>query len=219
MKKLTIVAVSIVVGLAILISFNRLGRKGEPAASSGVPVAPAMGGSQSAPQDATHEKAALQEELNKNPNHAPILLRLAEIEQQEGHTDQAIAHLRQVLQDDPLNGDARLELGRALFDADDIVGAQKETEQLVRDHPTNVDGLYNLGAIHANLGRIDQAREYWKRAVAAGPATDSGQKARQGLEKLNQPGHDAAPRTQTQGKSSDIDPGTTDALLRALGRR
>jgi hypothetical protein len=59
-----------------------------------------------------------------------------------------------------------------------------ETKRLIEDHPDNVDGLYNLGAFYANRSRIGLARETWTEAAALAPASESGQKAREGLAKL-----------------------------------
>jgi TolA-binding protein len=144
----------------------------------------AVDGSGPAPQDAIHEKAALEQELKQKPGHPPILLRLAELEQDGGHVDKAIAYLREVVQNDPKNEDGRLELGRALFETGDVQGALEQTENLVKDHPTNVDGLYNLGAIHANLSRNDLARQYWMQAVSTSPTSESGKRAQESLTKL-----------------------------------
>jgi TolA-binding protein len=48
-----------------------------------------------------------------------------------------------------------------------------------------VDALYNLGAIYGNLGRDDRAREYWKKAVAESPSTESEKRASEGLRALS----------------------------------
>jgi tetratricopeptide (TPR) repeat protein len=138
------------------------------------------------PQNAAHERASLEEQLKRNPDHAPILMRLAEIERDAGNQAGAIANLRKVLKKDPKNADARLELGRSLYDSGDIDGALKETRQLVADHPDNVDGLYNLGAIYANQNQFDLARQFWNKAVSVAPQSDSGRRAQDGLTKLGQ---------------------------------
>ncbi len=143
-------------------------------ASSGVVV----------PQDPAHEKAALEEQLKRNPGHPPILMRLAELEQQAGHPSGAVPYWRKVLDKDPKNADARLELGRSLYDSGDADGALAETKRLLADHPSNVDGLYNLGAIYANRNQFNLARQAWKQALAIDPKSESGRKAQDGLAKL-----------------------------------
>ncbi|MEO8099464.1 MAG: tetratricopeptide repeat protein [Acidobacteriota bacterium] len=176
-KKLLTILVPVLIGGGILFSLRTL--MGPKTAAEPAPTAVA-----SLPQNAAHEKASLEEQLVKNPGHPPILLRLAEISATEGKSQDAIRYLRQALEADAKNLDARLELGRALYDTGDIEGSIKETSQLLKDHPGNVDGLYNLGAIYANQNQLDLARQYWNQAVAAEPASDSGLKAKDGLAKL-----------------------------------
>jgi len=136
------------------------------------------------PQNPAHERAALEEQLKKNPGHPPILLRMAELESEAGRPAGAVSYLKEALEHDTKNEDARLELGRTLYDTGDVDGAIRETKQLLADHPNQVDGLYNLGAIYANLNRTDLARQYWLQAVAAAPQSDSGRRAKQSLEML-----------------------------------
>ncbi len=176
-KKVITIVVPLLIGGAILFSLKLLTgpKSAEPASTTSVT---------STPTNAAHEKAAMEEELRKNPGHPPILLRLAELASSQGDATAAIGYLKQAVAADSKNADARLELGRALHDSGDIEGALRETKQLVADHPNNVDGLYNLGAIFANQNQNDLARQYWKQAVAVEPNSDSGLKAKDGLSKL-----------------------------------
>jgi Flp pilus assembly protein TadD len=183
-RNILIAVVPMAVGLGILLGLNRLSAP-KPVPASTTVALPAVDSSQAAPQDPTHEKAALEAELKKKPGHPPILLRLAEMEQAAGQATKATSYLKELVQQDPGNAEGRLELGRALFDAGDIDGAIRETERLVKDNPNHVDGLYNLGAIYANVNKLDEARAYWNRAVAAEPGSESGQKAQDGLAKIS----------------------------------
>ncbi|MFN7923618.1 MAG: tetratricopeptide repeat protein [Bryobacteraceae bacterium] len=214
-------------GAAGMIGFGR--RSHPPAATS----AAAAASSAPTAADRIHERAGLEQDIKKNPGHVPILLRLAELEREDGHPDKAALHLREVLTQEPGREDARLELGRALYEANDFDGALKETERLVKDHPGSVDGLYNLGAMHANAGRIDSAREIWTRAVAAGPGTESGRRAKDALAKVSgasnpalPPGHPQigdAPAANTPASSapagSSIDPKTAELLSDMIRRK
>ena len=137
-----------------------------------------------APPNPAHERAALEEQLKKNPDHAPILFRLAEMERDAGRPAGAVPFLEKILEHDPSNLDARLELGRALYDSGNTDRALKETQRLLADHPGQVDGLYNLGAIYANLNRADLARQHWSQAVAADPKSDSGKRAKEAMAQL-----------------------------------
>ncbi len=155
-------------------------KTGSPAAPAGSTAAmPA------APENPIHEIASLEASLKETPNHLPILLRLAELEHQTGKNDKALEHLREAVKAEPKNGEAHLELGRLLFETNDFEGAITATNEAIKIDPKNVDALYNLGAIYGNLNKDGLAREYWNRAIAAAPNSESAQKATVSLAKLS----------------------------------
>lgn len=174
----------VIAGLLALAKFE----KARHAATSS-PSKPAI------PADPAHEMASLEVELKRNPAHTPILLRLAELKREAGKGDEAIRLLRKAAETDDGSTEARLELGRALFEKGDSDGAIATTQAILQKDPRHVDALYNLGAIYGNTGNDGSAREYFKRAIAAGPTTDSGKKALAALEVLDTAGrnpHNAA---------------------------
>jgi tetratricopeptide (TPR) repeat protein len=131
-----------------------------------------------------HEKEMLRMALEKNPGHAPVLLRLAEIESEDGHLREAAGHLRKILEAEPGNPDAGLELGKVLFQLGDVRGAMEHTERILKTHPTNEDALYNMGAIHANIGDRKGAMAYWRQLAALNSNSESAQKAQQMMARL-----------------------------------
>jgi len=154
-------------------------------ASSGAQAktsAPASSGNPAA--DRVHELRALEEELQKKPEHPPILFRMAQLATEMGKNDDAISYLRRLIKAEPSNNEARLELGRLLYAKNDLDGAVSETKKILDADPKQVDALYNLGAIYANLNNVESARSYWNRAVASDPGSDSGKRAKDGLLKL-----------------------------------
>jgi tetratricopeptide (TPR) repeat protein len=136
-----------------------------------------------APAD-PHEKEMLTMALKKNPKHGPVLLKLAEIELEEGHLQEAAGHLRRILDSEPGNADANLELGKVLFQLGDIRGAIEHTERILQSHPTHADALYNMGAIYANIGNQKNAKVYWNRLASLDPGSPSAQKAKLMLTRL-----------------------------------
>jgi tetratricopeptide (TPR) repeat protein len=131
-----------------------------------------------------HELKELAVLLQKKPGHFPVLMRMAQIERDQGNLAAAITHLREAVASEPANADAHLELGRALWEKGDRDEALKETEKALAINPKHVDALYNLGAIQANLGDTKGARSSWQRAIESAPESDSGKKARDGLARL-----------------------------------
>jgi Flp pilus assembly protein TadD len=180
-RKVRITIIPLAVGLAVLASLWRISSHGNGETAK---KESSTSGNAGAAQNPEHEKAALEEQLKRNPDHPPILMRLAELERKAGHPARAVPYLRRILNKDPKNVDARLELGRSLYESGDAEGALIETKRLLADHPENVDGLYNLGAIFANRNQFELARQTWTKAVAHDSKSDSGRKAQDGLAKL-----------------------------------
>jgi tetratricopeptide (TPR) repeat protein len=128
--------------------------------------------------DKQHEAVFLSEALKKKPDHAPVLMRLAQMSAQSGKHEDAIRYLKEILDREPANVDARLELGKSLFESGDVQGAVEQTKNILEKQPAHADALYNLGAIYANLGNTTLALEYWNRLLASNPKSESGQRAR-----------------------------------------
>src|SRR5579872_5770833 len=82
------------------------------------------------PSSKEHELKALSVELEKKPNHPPILMRMAQLSRELGKPEEAIAHLRQLTKTEPNNMEGHLELGRALYESNDIPGAIEETNRV-----------------------------------------------------------------------------------------
>ena len=179
--KLWTAAIPLAVGLGVFFLLG--GLDSFHSKSSHAPVK-AVDTNRPAPQDPTHEKAALEEELKKKPDHAPILLRLAELARDAGQPRQAAEYLKKAVAADSKSLDARLELSRTLYEINDVEGALAETKRLLADRPNQIDALYNIGAIYANLGKADLARQYWTQAVAVDPNSDSGRKSADALAKI-----------------------------------
>lgn len=182
MKKWIAASIPLLMGAFVFVALDR-GTKSPAGPAHSVEPAGALK-SANAKADQAHEWRSLQEELKKKPGHAPILFRMAEIARAQGKPKEAADALGQILAQEASNVEARLELGRVLFEAGDIQGAIRETDQILRANPRHVDALYNLGAIYGNTGREDLARKYWAQAVAADPASPSGRQAKEALGRL-----------------------------------
>lgn len=158
-----------------------------------------------APMNAdANDAASLEEALEKNPAHAPILLRMAELALSSGDPEGAAEHLRKAVAIDANDLDARLELGRALYESGDKEGSIRETEALLQLAPDHVDALYNLGAIYANQGKSDAAIGYWAQAVAAAPQSPSGRSAQAGLNVLMGQGRQIPDIPEHRGLQSQV---------------
>ena len=183
MKRSYAIAVSAGVGLLMIAAgwwISRPSTKASPARTrQAAPMAPAPG-------NLPHEKAFLAAELSKKPGHAPVLLRLAQVEREMGQLAEARKHLEQAIAGNENLTEARIELSRVAYEMGDVTTALEQNRAVLRQDPRQTDALYNLGAISANLGNLEQARKYWKDAVAAGAGTASGRKSAEALRTLDE---------------------------------
>jgi len=134
--------------------------------------------------NAAHEKVFLAEQLIRNSTHAPILLRLAQLERQEGDLRAARQHLEQAAAVDSKQVDVRLELSLVCWELGDFAAAEEQNRAVLRIDPGQPDALYNLGAIAANRGDARQARQFWTAAQRRGVNSDAAEKSRRAIERL-----------------------------------
>ena len=57
-----------------------------------------------------HELKELAVQLQKKPGHLPVLMRMAQIEHDQGKLAEAVTHLREALASEPGNADVHMEL-------------------------------------------------------------------------------------------------------------
>jgi len=72
-----------------------------------------------------------------------------------GDFGEAGARARQYLKTHPNDSAARILLARALLAQGNYLGAYSELSRVVRSDPKNIDGLYYLGWISANLSQLE----------------------------------------------------------------
>ena len=136
------------------------------------------------PVNSTHEKVFLVEQLKRNQQHVPILLRLAEIQRNEGDLKSARGTLEQAAAADENNVEVRLQLGLVCSELGDLAAAEQQNRAILGTDAGHPDALYNLGAIAANRGDKMQARAFWNQAVRGGRNEDAVEKSRQAMLRL-----------------------------------
>jgi Tfp pilus assembly protein PilF len=113
-------------------------------------------------QDAAVKKEAEQEyraALKENPQDEKSILRLAEIDEQKGNTQQSYEEYRKAVALQPGDADAKLGLAKMLMEMKKTDQAQKLLEETVQLEPTNATAHYRLGTLYRQLGSVQQSKQ------------------------------------------------------------
>jgi Flp pilus assembly protein TadD len=79
---------------------------------------------------------------------------------------------REIVKSSPQNAEARLRLGVSLYSSGQLVPAEKELEQALRQAPSLPHAHYYLGAVLFEQKRVEGARSHLERELAADPRCD-----------------------------------------------
>jgi FimV-like protein len=83
--------------------------------------------------------------------------------------DKAIEAYKKILEKEPANQSARLELGKALLEKQDVAEAKKVLEQVNVNSITNPSALLEMGRYFANAKDMAEAVKYWEKAISIDP--------------------------------------------------
>ena len=108
-------------------------------------------------------REVLERALGLAPNLARAHFFYAKALRGEGRYDDAIAHLREVLEQYSRDRVARNELGRILFLERRYAEAVNEFEAVLAIDPEDLEANYNLMLCYNGLGQTDRAKEFEKR--------------------------------------------------------
>lgn len=140
------------------------------------------------------EKTPLEqmEEMWKTaPGHGPIALELANMYYTAGKYDKALEFYREFLKNDTTADGwlVHLDVSRCLVSMDRAAEAVTELTAVLKDHPGDAGTLYNLGAIEANRGNHDAARNSWNELIRLHPQDTLSIYAQNSLPKLKPANH------------------------------
>ena len=108
------------------------------------------------------------EELRRRVQNDPASIafaQLAEEYRRAGSFEDAIATCRAGLVIHPGYLSARVTLGRALIEINDLDGAQVELDQVLRNAPENLAAIRGLAEIHHRRGHLNEALAFYKSAL------------------------------------------------------
>ncbi len=131
-------------------------------------VRPSVAGSETPDKDnVSHtfrmEVAQLEQRLAEAPDDTTALVELALMQQDAHQTAEAAAHYERYLALRPGNRQAWLDLANCYGELEQWTDAEGASLRMLTHYPDDPAGMYNLGAIYANLGRVDEARGWWEK--------------------------------------------------------
>lgn len=119
-------------------------------------------------QNSFHEKVAtLREEVRSNPDDAELALSLAHLLHDGHRPSEAIEYYEAAVELEPSDGQAYYDLALAYTEQ----GSWPEAANVLRRRldlaPEDVVAMYDLGAVSANLGDRESARQLWAAVLSS----------------------------------------------------
>jgi Tfp pilus assembly protein PilF len=156
---------------------------GSPVGAMPVASLPATGGED--------HIAKLREAVRDRPGDQEALLALANGLHDHRDWEGAVETYQKVLQKDPGNPDARVDMGICYFELSQadpgkreeyFARAVAEMETALKGSPAHVPAAFNLGVIHLQRGEVQRSNEWFKRAIAMDRNHPLAQRAQRMLE-------------------------------------
>ena len=97
--------------------------------------------------------------LRENPQDVKAILRLAEIDAQNGHAEQAFGEYSRAVELQPNDADAKLGLAKAFLDRNQQDKALPLLQEAVQLEPTNATAHYRLANLYRQMGKTDEAKQ------------------------------------------------------------
>ncbi len=128
--------------------------------------------------DALMNIKMLKEQLQKNPNDLEHLIQLGNLLYDNGNFKDAIEPYGKALSIDPSNNNVRNDYAVCFFNSGNPEKAIAELNSILAGDKGNITATFNLGVIHANIGKTDAARTYFSRTIELQPNSEFASKAR-----------------------------------------
>jgi tetratricopeptide (TPR) repeat protein len=135
------------------------------------------------------QKQAEIQELEKNvashPNDMVLTLQLANSYHDGSSYEKAIPYYKIVLEKNPGDADARVDLGICYKELGKYLEAKKEMKNALKYVPKHLYANFNLGIVCLSEGNLHEANEWFKKTVALDPTSEVGKRAQQLLTQHN----------------------------------
>ncbi len=122
--------------------------------------------------------------LTQSPDDTVHLFQLGILLSQKGDFKEAASYLERYLDLHPQGRQGYLELAKAYAAIQAWDRAEQTMRAMLSIFPNDPDALYNLGAILANQGHMEEAQKYWHQVLQQPGEGESHKLARQALQRL-----------------------------------
>ena len=111
----------------------------------------------------------IKEKQKKNPNNFALMLRLAQLYEERGELDNAIANLDACIKTEPDSAEVYLYYGTLLRRKGRLLDAQKAFEKALELNRFLSKAFYQLGLLEKSKGNLSHSKELLQRAIQLSP--------------------------------------------------
>ena len=117
----------------------------------------------------TTEINEIKEKLEKTPNNYALMLRLAQLFDERGETENALNKLEECIKHNPDSAEVYLYYGTMLRQNGKLDEAQEAFEKALSKNKVMAKAYYQLGLLEKTRGNSEQAKELFQKAIQLSP--------------------------------------------------
>ena len=140
--------------------------------------------SQNVSESFKHELNSLKKEVDNNPNDTVALRKYADLLVASHKPQESIGLYERILKKNPKRIDILFSLAFVYYNSGNFKNAEDETNKILHYDNQNVQAQYNLGAIEASKGNIEDAKRIWNKLLNDFPNSELANMTRESLNKL-----------------------------------
>jgi len=124
----------------------------------------------------------LEAAVEANPGDMEKTLQLGHLLMDSRLFERAVIYYKKYLTADPRKADVLVDMGVCFFELRDYASADSVMREAVKINPRHQIAHMNLGVVNMNWGKMEQAREWLRKAVDIDPSSEHGIRAKSLLE-------------------------------------
>lgn len=124
----------------------------------------------------------LDAQVKANPQDENKILELANLLHDSGFFDRAIENYKKYLEIKPNSTNALVDMGICYFELQNYASADSVMKIAIKIEPQHQQANFNLGIVNLAAGKVDESKEWFKKAIAIDPNSEIGKKAEQILQ-------------------------------------